>query len=97
MVMIRKWPRVSEADHADLFASEDPRQIAESLKRIAETSHCQDVPFDRAMKILSDHMVQDGAVLSTRQQQIVDEVKNWLRDLFVVSGQSGKHSAYNND
>lgn len=86
MVTIRKWPRDSESDHANLFASQDPRLIAESLKRIAETSHCEGTPYDRAMKILSDHIVQDGAVLSTRQHQIIDEVKDWLRDLFTVSG-----------
>lgn len=86
MVTIRKWPREAESDHAGLFASEDPRQIAESLKLVAETSHCPGKPYDRAIKILSDHMVQDGAVLSTRQHEIIDEVKDWLRDLFTVRG-----------
>jgi len=90
MVTIRKWPRITtsdtETDHAGLLATEDPRLIAESLKRIAEASHCQGTPYDRAMKILSDHIVQDGALLSTRQHQIIDEIKDWLRDLFTVRG-----------
>ncbi|MBP2159650.1 MULTISPECIES: DUF3175 domain-containing protein [Asticcacaulis] len=86
MVTIRKWPRDPERDHAHLFALEDPRLIAESLKRMAETSQCQGTPYERAMKILSDYVDQDGTVLSTRQHQIIEEVKDWLRDLFMVRG-----------
>jgi len=87
MVMIRKWPRDKARDYADLFASEDPRLIAESLKRIAESSHClPQTPYERAMSILSDHLVHDGATLSTRQKQVMEEVKDRLRDLFMVRG-----------
>ncbi len=90
MVTIRKWPTITTSDtgsdHVDLFVSEDPRLIAASLKRIAETSRCQGTPYDRAMKILSDHRAQDSSALSTRQHQIIDEVKDWLRDLFMMKG-----------
>jgi hypothetical protein len=87
MVTIRKWPRDSANDHADLFASEDPKVIAGTLKRLAESSHCHEsTPYDRAKAILSDHLARNGAVLSTRQSQVLDEVRDWLRDLFMVRG-----------
>lgn len=87
MVTIRKWPMDTGSDYADLFASADPRLIAESLKRIAESSHCRsETPYERAMNILSNHLVHNGATLSTRQKQIMDEVKDRLRELFMVRG-----------
>lgn len=87
MVMIRKWPRDRERDYADLFALADPKSIAESLKRMAENSHClPETPYERATAILSDHLAHDGATLSTRQKQITEEVRDWLRDLFMVRG-----------
>jgi hypothetical protein len=87
MVMIRKWPRDAGSDYADLFALADPKFIAESLKRVAESSHClPETPYERALAILSNHLVHDGATLSTRQKQIMDKVKDRLRDLFMVRG-----------
>lgn len=86
MVTIRKWPRDPDRDYGDLFASEDPKIIAETLKHFAETSQLHTgTPYDRAMAILADYLDQ-GAALSARQMQTADEVRDWLRDLFTVRG-----------
>jgi hypothetical protein len=87
MFTMKKWPRDPARDYAHLFASNDPKLIAETLKRFTESSQCHDgSPHDRAVAILSDHLVHDAAVLSTRQKKMLDEVKDWLRDLFTVRG-----------
>jgi hypothetical protein len=87
MVTIRKWPRDIANDHADLFALETPEQIAQSLKRLAETSQCRDgSAYDRAVAILSDHIAHDGAILSSQQMLVLDEARERLRELFMVRG-----------
>jgi len=85
----KKWSqRVTEnSDALDLdpgvFTYDDPRQIAESLKRSAERSHRRKAdPFRSAMSMLTFYINRAGNKLQAPQKERLEEAKDELRDLF---------------
>ncbi|MDH5566649.1 MAG: DUF3175 domain-containing protein [Myxococcales bacterium] len=85
----KRWSqRVTKTSNAldldpGVFALEDPRQIARSLKRSAERSRRGKVdPFRSAMSMLSFYINRAGVQLPARQRARLDAAKDELRDLF---------------
>jgi len=85
----RKWSgRVTrESDALDLkkgvFTQDDPRKIAQSLKRSAEQSHRRkSSPYRSAMSMLTFYINRGGKELSARRKTILEKAKNELRALF---------------
>ena len=85
----KRWSqRVTKTSNAldldpGVFALEDPRQIARSLKRSAERSRRRKVdPFRSAMSMLSFNINRAGVQLPARQRARLDAAKDELRDLF---------------
>ncbi len=80
--------RVTEtSDALDLdpgvFALEDPRRIARSLKRSAERSRRRKAdPFRSAMSMLTFYINRAGKQLSEQQRARLEAAKDELRDLF---------------
>ncbi|RDJ22124.1 DUF3175 domain-containing protein [Bosea caraganae] len=85
----RKWSGkvTRESDALDLetsvFASDDPRRIARSLKRSAEMSHRRkSSPFRSAMSMLSFYVNRAGTNLPEERLKTLDAAKHRLRQLF---------------
>lgn len=89
MVQQKKWSAkvTKESDALDLeegmFTLDDPREIAASLKRSAETSTRRKAePFQSAMSMLNFYINRAGKHLPTKQKKILEQAKNELRRLF---------------
>jgi len=85
----RKWSaRVTQHSHAldlekDVFTWKDPKKIARSLKKSAESSHHRKAsPFRSAMSMLTFYINRAGDQLDDRQRNILEEAKDELRKAF---------------
>jgi hypothetical protein len=85
----KRWSqRVTEhSDALDLesgvFAKEDPRAIARSLKRSAERSHRRKAdPFRSAMSMLTFYINRAGKTLARKDRARLEAAKDELRGLF---------------
>lgn len=85
----RKWSKkVSEtSDAMDLergvFKTDNPKKIAESLKRSAKQSHRRKgTPFQSAMSMLNFYINRGGDNLSASKKKTLEKAKDELRDLF---------------
>jgi len=66
-----------------VFTFDDPRRIAESLKRSAERSLRRRAgPFGSAMSMLNFYINRAGSQLPAAQRKRLDKAKDELRDLF---------------
>ena len=85
----KKWSaQVTETSDAmdleqEVFKSDSPRRIAQSVKHSAERSHRRkSSPFRSAMSMLTFYKNRAGKNLSPRRKGILDAAKNSLRRLF---------------
>jgi hypothetical protein len=85
----KRWSRkVTEtSDALDLepgvFTWEDPRRIAESLKRSAESSERRKSdPYRSAMSMLTFYVNRAGRRLSDAQRERLETAKDELRELY---------------
>ncbi|HVW75845.1 MAG TPA: DUF3175 domain-containing protein [Rhizomicrobium sp.] len=85
----RKWSRrvTRESDALDLkkgvFAQDDPKKIARSLKRSAERSHRRkSSPYRSAMSMLSFYINRAGKDLPAGRKRKLEKAKDELRVLF---------------
>ena len=94
----RRWSHhVTEtSDALDLehgvFAQDDPKKIARSLKRSAEHSgRRKSSPFRSAMSMLTFYENRAGNKLPAQQRRRLNEAKDELRALFKRPRQSPRH------
>lgn len=87
--MRRNWSKeVTEHSHAlaleeGVFAWQDPKRIAASLKRSAEESTTRKgTPFQSAMSMLNFYINRAGANLDKDQKAILQQAKIELRALY---------------
>lgn len=87
--MPQNWSQkvTKESDALDLepgvFTKDDPREIAESLKRSAESSHRRKAePFQSAMSMLNFYINRAGSKLPEKRRSILEEAKIELRAIF---------------
>jgi hypothetical protein len=79
---------VTEHSHAmdlqpGVFQRSDPRSIARSLKRSAESSHnLKSTPFRSAMSMLNFYINRAGRGLDAAQRQRLQDAKSELRALY---------------
>jgi hypothetical protein len=67
----------------DVFKSDDPEKIAQSLKRSAErTERRKSAPFGSAMSMLTFYLNRGGGNLSDRKKHTLERAKGELRRLF---------------
>lgn len=67
----------------DVFTWKDPKKIALSLKRSAETSARRKAhPFQSAMSMLNFYINRAGKNLAASQKKILDQAKDELRRLY---------------
>jgi hypothetical protein len=85
----KRWSkRVTERSNAldldpGVFTRSDPRSIARSLKRSAESSHRRKTdPFRSAMSMLTFYINRAGKSLSAAQRRRLDAAKDELRKLW---------------
>lgn len=85
----KRWSqRVTRTSHAleldeGVFALEDPRAIARSLKRSAERSRQRKAePFRSAMSMLTFYINRAGSQLPATQRIRLEQAKDELRDLY---------------
>ena len=85
----RKWfQEVTEHSNAldlerEVFARDDPRSIARSLKRSAEASRRRrSSPFRSAMSMLTFYINRAGAGLDKKQKRKLEQAKDELRGLY---------------
>jgi len=85
----RQWSqRVTESSNAldleaGVFTLKDPRRIAESLKRSAESSkRRKSEPFRSAMSMLVFYINRAGSQLPPAQLARLEQAKDELRELF---------------
>jgi hypothetical protein len=85
----RRWSKeVTEHSNAldleaGIFSSDDPKEIALSLKRSAEHSKRRKAdPFRSAMSMLTFYENRAGKGLSRRRRTVLDRAKDELRALF---------------
>ena len=85
----KRWSqRVTETSdaldlEAGVFALDDPRRIARSLKRSADRSHRRKSdPFRSAMSMLTFYVNRAGEKLPKRRRGILEAAKGELRDLY---------------
>jgi putative cell wall-binding protein len=68
---------------AGVFTWQDPRKIAQSLKRSADTStHRKSPPFRSAMSMLVFYINRAGKNLDEKQKRILEQAKVELRVLY---------------
>ena len=68
---------------AGVFALDDPRKIARSLKRSAEAStRRKSDPFRSAMSMLTFYMNRAGSNLPEERKPVLEKAKDELRRLF---------------
>ncbi|MGD2141833.1 MAG: DUF3175 domain-containing protein [Burkholderiales bacterium] len=84
-----KWSQhVTETSNAldlepGVFTFDNPRQIAQSLKRSAEASQRRKAdPFRSAMSMLVFYINRAGSQLPAAQRKRLEQAKDELRDLF---------------
>jgi hypothetical protein len=66
-----------------IFESDDPRHIAESLKRSAEESSRRKAePFQSAMSMLTFYINRAGKNLSADRRAVLEKAKEELRQLY---------------
>ena len=66
-----------------VFALDDPREIARSLKKSAEESkRRKSDPYRSAMSMLTFYINRAGKQLTAEQRERLEAAKNELRDLF---------------
>jgi hypothetical protein len=85
----KKWSQdvTENSDALDLkqhvFESEDPKEIAKSLKHSAEASHRRkSSPFRSAMSMLTFYVNRAGKNLPEKQKHVLEEAKDELRKEF---------------
>lgn len=85
----KKWSaKVTKESNAldlekDIFKSGDPKRIASSLKKSAETSHRRKTsPFQSAMSMLNFYENRAGKNLSKEEKEPLEQAKNELRKLY---------------
>jgi hypothetical protein len=85
----KKWSAdVTEHSNAmdlenDVFKSDDPKEIADSLKRSAEHSGRRKAgPFQSATSMLNFYINRAGENLSQRKKAVLKRAKNELRKDF---------------
>ncbi|MEP7453519.1 DUF3175 domain-containing protein [Phyllobacterium sp. SB3] len=85
----KKWSRqVTENSDAldikvDIFESDDPKEIALSLKRSAEQSdRRKSSPFQSAMSMLTFYINRAGKNLSVSRKRVLENAKDELREAF---------------
>jgi Protein of unknown function (DUF3175) len=91
----RNWSRqVTERSNAlDLesrvFAQNDPKKVASSLKRSAEASRRRKAePFRSAMSMLTFYINRAGSSLDKKQKHVLEQAKVELRRLYHKPNQS---------
>ena len=68
-----------------VFTWDNPRKIAESLKRSAEASlHRKGKPFQSAMSMLNFYINRAGKNLKPDRKRILEQAKIELRKLFKI-------------
>lgn len=89
----KKWSAevTDNSDAMDLeehiFKSDDPAEIASSLKRSAERSHRRKAePFRPAMPMLTFYINRAGGNLSGRRRSVLEKAKVQLRKAFGKDG-----------
>lgn len=66
-----------------VFTWEDPRRIAQSLKRSAEASRRRKgTPFQSAMSMLTFYINRAGGGLNAKHRKVLERAKDELRDVF---------------
>lgn len=95
--MAARWSqRVTRSSHAlelesGVFALEDPREIARSLKSSAEDSQRRrSDPFRSAMSMLTFYINRAGRQLPRAQRARLEAAKDELRELFGRPRQGSK-------
>jgi putative cell wall-binding protein len=85
----RKWSQdvTGHSDALDLeegvFTWNNPREIAESLKRSAETStRRKTTPYQSAMSMLTFYINRAGKHLPEQQKAVLNQTKTELRKAF---------------
>src|SRR5207249_10262217 len=85
----RRWSaRVTKHSNAldlqpKVFRSTNPRRIALSLKRSAQSSkRRKGTPYQSAMSMLNFYINRAGKALPKKQKRILERTKDELRDLF---------------
>jgi hypothetical protein len=85
----KKWSKkVTEHSNAmdlekDVFKQNDPKKMAESLKRSAEKSKRRKAePFQSAMSMINFYENRGGKNISASQKKVLDKSKDELRKLF---------------
>jgi len=86
---MQRWSqKVSETSNAldlepGVFSWEDPKRIAVSLQRSAESSERRkSSPFRSAMSMLNFYINRAGKNLPERQREILERAKGELRELY---------------
>jgi len=86
---MQRWSRqVGETSNSldlepGVFSWEDPKRIARSLKRSAESSERRkSPPFRSAMSMLNFYINRAGKNLPERQREILERAKGELRVLY---------------
>jgi hypothetical protein len=89
MTATQKWSQdvTKHSDALDLekdvFTRDDPKSIAQSLKRSAEHSkRRKGTPFQSAMSMLTFYINRAGKDLPKARKDVLEQAKNELRDLF---------------
>ncbi|KFC69757.1 hypothetical protein FF80_01261 [Devosia sp. LC5] len=85
----QKWS-ADVTEHSDamdledhIFKSDDPREIAASLKRSAEHSHRRKAePYQSAMSMLTFYINRAGDNLSQKERKVLEQAKQELRKAF---------------
>ncbi len=68
-----------------VFTWDDPRKIAESLKKSAEaSSRRKGTPFQSAMSMLNFYLNRAGKNLKPARKRILEQAKTELRKLFKI-------------
>jgi len=85
----RRWSaRVTKHSNAldlqpKVFRSTNPRRIALSLKRSAQSSkRRKGTPYQSAMSMLNFYINRAGKSLPKKQKRVLERAKNELRDVF---------------
>ena len=89
MTKAKKWSQ-DVTEHSDaldleehIFESDDPKQIAQSLKHSAETSDRKKAePYRSAMSMLTFYINRAGKNLPAKQHKVLEKAKEELRVLF---------------
>jgi hypothetical protein len=84
-----KWS-ADVTEHSDamdleegVFESDDPKEIAQSLKRSAEHRHRRkSEPYQSAMSMLTFYINRAGKNLSAGKKRILERAKDELREAF---------------